>query len=71
MLKHTKELVLVVPITKKMTALEVTCILFCLDNRDGTKVMCRYFDEHGKAYPPFEVATDNDGYFRDELTGEI
>jgi hypothetical protein len=60
MLGHTKELVLVVPVSRNMTRLEVTCILFRPDNIDGTKVMCRYFDEQGKSYPAFEVAINDE-----------
>ncbi len=70
MLKHSKNLVLVVPVSKHMTALKVICILFHLDNKEGTKVMCRYFDEQGNSYPAFEVATDDDGYFNNEATKE-
>jgi hypothetical protein len=66
MLKHTKELVLVVPVSKNMTTLEVTCVLFRLDKPEGTTVMCRYFDEQGRPYPAFDVATDDAGYFNEE-----
>jgi hypothetical protein len=65
MLKHSKELVLVVPVSKNMTT------LVRISNYEGTKVMCRYFDERGKAYPAFEVATDDAGYFNDESNEEI
>lgn len=70
LLKHTKELVLVVPVSKNMTTLEVVCVLFRHDNNKGTKVMCRYFDERGKPYPAFEVATDDNGYFDDDSREE-
>ena len=66
MLKHTKELVIIVPVTKNKTTLEIVCTLFRNDNIDGTKVMCRHFDQVGKSYRPFEVSTDNDGYFNNE-----
>ncbi len=69
-LKHSKELILSVPVARNMTTLEVIGVLFRLDNKEGTRVMCRYFDEGGKAYPAFEVATDDEGYFDGDETNE-
>ena len=70
LLKHSKELVLIVPVSKNLTTLEVVCILFRLDKKEGTTVLCRYFDKQGKSYPPFEVSIDSDGYFNDESSEE-
>jgi hypothetical protein len=65
-LKHTKELVLVVPVSRNMTTMEAVCTLFRQDNAVGTKVLCRYFDGQGEALAAFEVATDDDGFFEDK-----
>jgi hypothetical protein len=62
-LRHTKELVLVIPVTQTKTTLEVVCTLFRCDGEEGTQVMCRYFNHNGKSFPAFEVATDHDGNF--------
>jgi hypothetical protein len=32
--------------------------------------MCHYFDERGKTYPAFDVATDDEGYFDDDETNK-
>jgi hypothetical protein len=66
-LKHTKELVLVVPIAKNNTTMEVVGTLFRAGKAVGTKVLCRYFDGNGEALAAFEVATDDDGYFEDKM----
>ena len=65
-LKHTKELVLVVPIAKNKTTMEAVGTLFREDNAVGTKVLCRYFDRRGEALAAFQVATDDDGFFHDK-----
>jgi hypothetical protein len=70
MLKHTKELVFVVPVSRNMTTLEVVCTLFHLDDKEGRKVVCRHFDERDKSCPAFKVPTDDDGYFNKESTKE-
>jgi hypothetical protein len=69
-LSHTKELVLVVPVTQTKTTLEVVCTLFRREGEEGTLVMCRYFDQKGLSFPAFEVATDDDGYFNEDSTIE-
>ena len=65
-LKHTKELVLVVPVAHNMTTMEAVCTLFRQDNTVGTKVLCRYFDGQGESLAAFEVTTDDDGFFEDK-----
>jgi hypothetical protein len=65
-LKHAKELVLIVPVSRNSTTLEVIATIFCSETNEGTKVTCRYFDEVGKSYPAFEVAVDEEGYFDEE-----
>jgi hypothetical protein len=52
-LKHMKELVLVIPVSKNMTTLEVVGTLFCVDKHIGTNVLCHYFDKWGVACPAF------------------
>jgi hypothetical protein len=37
-----------------------------MDKPEGTTVMCRYFDEQGRPYTAFDVATDDSGYFNEE-----
>jgi hypothetical protein len=69
-LSHTKELVLVVPVTQTKTTLEVVCTLFRHKGEEGTQVMRQYFDHKGKSFPAFEVATDDDGYFNEDTTIE-
>jgi hypothetical protein len=69
-LKNTKELVVVVPITKNMTTLEVVGTVFRADNKVGTKVFCRYFDKKGLCRSAFEVAVDEDGFFEERANEE-
>ena len=69
-LKNTKELVIVVPVSKNKTTLEVVGALFRADNKVGTKIFCRYFDKNAVACPAIEVASDLDGYFEDKFNEE-
>jgi hypothetical protein len=65
-LKNTRELILIVPVARNNTIMQVTATLFRQEYGDSTKVMCRYLNCHGKAEPAFIVAVDDKGYFDEE-----
>ena len=65
LLKDTRELLLIVPVARNNTTMQVTATLFCHEYSDGVKVMCRYLNHEGDADPAFEVVIDDDGYFED------
>jgi hypothetical protein len=65
-LRDTRELILIVPVARNNTTMEVIATLFRQEYSDGAKVMCRYLNSQGKAEPAFEVAVDDDGFFEDE-----
>ena len=65
-LKNMKELVLMVPVSRNNTTMQVTATLFRQEYSDGVKVMRHYLSCNGKAEPAFIVAVDDDGYFDEE-----
>jgi hypothetical protein len=65
-LKDTRELILIVPVARNNTTMQVTATLFRQEYPDGAKVMCRYLNTDGKAEPAFEVAVDDDGFFDED-----
>ena len=45
--------------------MQVIGTLFWQEYSDGTKVMCCYLNNQGKAEQAFEVEVNDDGYFDD------
>ena len=62
-LQHTKEVLILVPLSDNLGTMEVVATIFRTTKKRGSPVLCRFFRSTNDVLPWFEVGQDTFGFF--------